>query len=106
MLEAMSVVKLELEHPKKGLTEYEGVRLNDLLALAGPQADGAKLLFTAADGFTAEVDLAAVQACADCLVAFDDDGSLKLAMPGMESGLWVKTLTAIEGRSPVGRRPD
>lgn len=96
MLKGMAVVKLQLEHPKKGMTDYEGVRLNDLLALAKPKADAASVLFTAADGFTAEVKLADVQACSDCLVAFDDDGSLKLAMPGMESGLWVKTLTSIE----------
>lgn len=96
MLKGMAVVKLQLEHPKKGMTEYEGVRLNDLLALAKPKADAESLVFTAADGFTAEVKLADVQACADCLVAFDDDGSLKLAMPGMDSGLWVKTLVSIE----------
>jgi len=96
MLEALGKVELQLEHPKKGMQEYEGVRLNDLLTLAGLKAGAAKVVFTAADGFTAEADLAAVQACANCLVAFDDDGSLKLAMPGMESNLWVKTLTKIE----------
>ncbi|GAP12964.1 sulfite oxidase [Longilinea arvoryzae] len=96
MLKALDVVKLQLEHPKKGMTDYEGVRLNDLLTLAGLKADATSLIFTAADGFTAEVKLADVQACKDCLVAFDDDGSLKLAMPGMDSGVWVKTLTQIE----------
>jgi DMSO/TMAO reductase YedYZ molybdopterin-dependent catalytic subunit len=96
MLKSMDVVTLELEHPKKGMTKYQGVRLNDLLALAGPQADAECLLFTAADGFTAEIKLADAQACTDCLVAFDDDGSLKLAMPGMDSGAWVKTLVSIE----------
>jgi DMSO/TMAO reductase YedYZ molybdopterin-dependent catalytic subunit len=96
MLEALGKVKLQLEHPKKGMQEYEGVRLNDLFTLAGLKAGAAKVVFTAADGFTAEADLPALQACADCLVAFDDDGSLKLAMPGMESNLWVKTLVKIE----------
>lgn len=96
MLKGLDVVTLQLEHPKKGMTEYQGVRLSDLLALAGLKADAAYLLFTAADGFTAEIKLADVQACADCLVAFDDDGSLKLAMPGMDSEAWVKDLIRIE----------
>lgn len=96
MLKGLDVVTLQLEHPKKGMTEYQGVRLSDLLALAGLKADAECLLFTAADGFTAEIKLADAQACADCLVAFDDDGSLKLAMPGMDSGVWVKDLISIE----------
>lgn len=96
MLEALGKVELQLEHPKKGMQDYEGVRLNDLLALAGPKAEAAKLVFTAVDGYAVEADLAAVQACADCLVAFADDGTLVLAMPGMESSLWVKTLVKIE----------
>ena len=53
----------------------------------------------------AEADLAAVLACADCLVAFADDGTLVLAMPGMESSLWVKDLVKIEVKysSPQNR---
>lgn len=96
MLEALGKVELQLEHPKKGMQEYEGVRLNDLLALAGPKDGAAKLVLTASDGYAVEADLAAVLACADCLVAFADDGTLVLAMPGMESSLWVKNLVKIE----------
>jgi len=96
MLEALGKVELQLEHPKKGMQEYEGVRLNDLLALAGPKDGAAKLVLTADDGYAVEADLAAVLACADCLVAFADDGTLVLAMPGMESSLWVKNLVKIE----------
>lgn len=96
MLEALGKVELQLEHPKKGMQKYEGVRLNDLLALAGPKAEAAKLVLTADDGYAVETDLAGVLACADCLVAFADDGTLSLAMPGMESSLWVKNLVKIE----------
>ena len=96
MLEALGKVELQLEHPKAGLQTYEGVRLNDLLALAGPKDGAAKLVLTANDGYAVEADLAAVQACADCLLAFADDGSLLLAMPGMESSFWVKGLVRIE----------
>ncbi len=96
MLEALGKVELQLEHPKKGMQEYEGVRLNDLLALAGPKDGAATLVLTASDGYAVEADLAAVLACADCLVAFADDGTLVLAMPGMESSFWVKDVVRIE----------
>ncbi len=94
-MKQVGTVKLTLEHPKKGPTEYEGVRLNDLLAVAKPQAAATKLLLTSGDGFTAEVALADVKACADCLVAISD-GSFSLAMPGMAGGAWAKDVRLIE----------
>lgn len=96
-LRGMAVVKIAAEHPKSGVAEYEGVRLNELLALAKPAAGAAKIVFTAADGYSAEAALADVLACADCLVAFTNTpGKLKLAMPGLSSGLWVKDVSQIE----------
>ncbi len=70
-LHAMTVVTLNLTHPKNGPTNYTGVRLSDLLTQAGIQAGAATVTFTASDGFTNNVDLATVQACTDCMVAFD-----------------------------------
>lgn len=93
-LKAMEVVKLELEHPKKGKVAYEGVRLNDVLDKAGVEATG-PIVFIASDGFKAESTLAEVRACKDCLVAFDGE-TLVLAMPGMASSMWVKDLVTIQ----------
>jgi hypothetical protein len=43
------------------------------------------------------VDLAAVQTCTDCVLAFTGTpGSYLLAMPGFESSAWVKNLVKIE----------
>ncbi len=96
-LRGMEVVKITAEHPKSGVAEYEGVRLSDLLALAVPAASATKIVFTAADGYSAEATLADVLGCADCMVAFTDTpGKLKLAMPGLSSGLWVKEVSQIE----------
>jgi hypothetical protein len=94
-LQAIEVVEITAEHPKKGDQTYEGVRLNALLDLAGVQAGAAGLVVTASDGYASEVALADVQACADCLVAFDDD-ILRMVMPGMESSAWVKDVVQIE----------
>jgi tungstate transport system substrate-binding protein len=92
-LEAMGTEELALEHPKKGTQTYEGVRLSKVLDAAKPT--GETLTFVAADGYSIDLPLADAQACADCLVAFDE-GSLRLAMPEMESALWVKDLVSIE----------
>jgi len=95
-LKGMEVVKETVEHPKKGPTPYEGVRLNALLGQAKPKSDATKIVLTASDGFTAEIALADVTKCADCLIAFGDGGKLHAAMPGMQSNSWVKDVIKIE----------
>lgn len=96
-LRGMEVAKITAEHPKSGAAEYEGVPLSVLLALARPAASTAKIVFTAADGYSAEAELADVLGCADCMVAFSDTpGKFRLAMPGQSSSLWVKDVTTIE----------
>jgi len=98
-LRQMEVVQVTAEHPKKGQETYQGVRLNDLFKLAGVKPAAKILVFSAEDGYTSEVDMGAVQACADCLLAFTDTpGKFKLVMPGMESSFWVKDVILIEVR--------
>lgn len=97
-LHKMDVVTLTLEHPKNGPTEYTGVRLSELFSKAGAKSGATTVTFTASDGFTSDLDLATVQACADCLVSFDSEtpGVYNLAMPGQTSGkVWVKGLSSI-----------
>ena len=91
----MESVKISAEHPKKGLQDYEGVRLNDLLQQTQPASDAATVLFTAGDGYTAELPWATLTACTDCLVTFDGE-AFGLVMPGQESGFWVKDIRLIE----------
>jgi DMSO/TMAO reductase YedYZ molybdopterin-dependent catalytic subunit len=97
-LHGMTVVTLNLVHPKNGATDYTGVRLSELLSKAGIKAGAATVAFTANDGFTNDIDLAIVQACTDCLVAFDPStpGIYNLAMAGQTSGkAWIKGLVSI-----------
>ncbi len=94
-LQAMEVVTLTAEHPKNGPAEYTGVRLNAVLDKAGVTDGAGLLVLTASDGYSAEVPLADVQACADCLIAID--GSvLNMVMPGMSSKAWVKDVVKID----------
>jgi hypothetical protein len=95
-LRTMEVVQLTAEHPRHGATDYEGVRLNALLDAAAPSPEAVTLVLTASDGFSAEVPLADVRACTDCLLAFETDGTLTAVMPGMASNLWVKQINSLE----------
>ena len=101
-LRAMTMVTLNLEHPKNGPTDYTGVRLNELLKQAGIKAGAATVTLTASDGYTNDLDLATVQACTDCLVAFDPAtaGVYNAAMPGQSSKSWVKNLISITLAAP------
>ena len=95
-IKAIGVVKATLEHPKKGKTDYEGVKLNALLGQAKVKPEAKKIVLIASDGFTAEATLDAVSKCADCMMAFGDGGKIHAAMPGMESNAWVKDVVKIE----------
>jgi tungstate transport system substrate-binding protein len=94
-LRGMEVIQLNAEHPKKGPTDYEGVRLSEVLAKAGVQDGASALLFTASDGYESEVAYADVAACADCLVAFDGS-DLSMVMPNLSSKAWAKMVVKIE----------
>jgi DMSO/TMAO reductase YedYZ molybdopterin-dependent catalytic subunit len=97
ILRSMNVAKITVEHPKKGKLDYEGVRLNDLLSLAKVKDGATKLVFTAEDGYSTEVELAQIQACADCLVAFtEEEGHFQIVLPGFETSFWVKDVVKIE----------
>jgi len=93
----LGLVKLNLEHPKKGKGDYEGVRWSALLDLVQPKSGATKLLLTAKDGYKSELQLAAVRACADCLISIAaDTGCYNLAMPGMEGGAWARDVVTID----------
>ncbi|MBI9044723.1 MAG: hypothetical protein JEZ06_09570 [Anaerolineaceae bacterium] len=95
-MEAMNVKDLETEHPKNGMQTYQGVLLNDLLNLAGADANATILVITASDGYASEADLSEVRNCEECLVAFGEDGSLNMVMTGMESIFWAKDIQYLE----------
>jgi hypothetical protein len=95
-LAGIEVVEITAEHPRDGSLQYTGVRLNDLLDLAEADAAAETLVLTASDGYSVRVGFADVRACADCLVAFNDDGGFDLVLPDMEMSAWVKDVVTIE----------
>ncbi len=95
-LKGLAVVKIQAEHPKKGMQEYEGVLIKDLLDLAQVKVGSSKIVFAASDGFSAEVSLADLDQCTDCLLAFTDEAGLyQLVLPGFQSNFWVKGVAII-----------
>ncbi len=95
MLKAMPAVQIQAEHPKKGMQNYTGVKLNALLDQAKIEASATKLVLLSSDGFKVQLDLAAVRSCANCLLAFNGN-KLDAVMPGMESSFWAKDVVKVQ----------
>jgi DMSO/TMAO reductase YedYZ molybdopterin-dependent catalytic subunit len=96
-LRAMGAVTIQAEDPKKGMMDFEGVKLASLLQIAQAQPDATKVVFTADDGYSAEIELPTLLACSDCMIAFTDTpGILRAVMPGQPSALWVKGVVKLE----------
>lgn len=94
-VKAMDVITVESTNKSGETKSYDGVSLNTLLELAGVTAGAATLEFVADDGFAAEVPLADVQACTDCIVSFRSQGGFSTVLPGFASNLQVKGVIEI-----------
>jgi hypothetical protein len=51
---------------------------------------------TASDGYAAEVPLSDALNCEDCLIAFNEDGTLSMIMADMQTNVWVKNVHFLE----------
>jgi DMSO/TMAO reductase YedYZ molybdopterin-dependent catalytic subunit len=95
-LRSMDTIEAEWTD-KEGATEtYTGVRITDLLSKAGPQDGATMLVFVADDGYSAEVTLAEIEACADCIVSFQNQGGFRIVAPGLSGKAQVKGVVEIQ----------
>jgi tungstate transport system substrate-binding protein len=94
-LQAMETLDVDYTDKDGAVTTYTGVPMNSLLALAGA-GEGATLVLVAGDGYTAEIALADVQNCDNCIVAFDPEGGLRSVLPDQSGKVQVKDLTEIQ----------
>ena len=86
-----------IKDQKVGETEtYIGVRISDLLSKADPKDDATTLVLVADDGYTAEVALAEIQECADCIVALRNQGGFSIVAPGFPGNAQVKGVVEIQ----------
>jgi hypothetical protein len=95
-VKAMEAITVQSTNKDGVLSDYTGVSLNALLALAGVSADATGLVFVADDGFTAEVTLAEIQACTDCIVSFRSNGGFSTVLPGFPNNVQVKGVIEIQ----------
>jgi tungstate transport system substrate-binding protein len=95
---AMDTIEAESTNKQGETSTYTGVPITKLLEVAGVQSDGSTLVYIADDGFTAEVPLADVQACADCIVSFRNQGGFSIVMPGFPSNVQVKGVIEIQAK--------
>ena len=91
-LEGMETLVAEATKKDDSIVEYTGVLVSSLLAEAG--AVGDTVVITASDGYEAEASKVEVDACADCIVAFDGD-ELRMVLPGFPSNVQVKGVVSI-----------
>ena len=91
-LEALGTVSTDFTNRDGETTTYSGVQLIALLEDAGLSGD--TLVFTAADGFQADLEMDEALACNDCIVGFDN-GSLRMVMPDMSGRVQVKDVIEI-----------
>jgi DMSO/TMAO reductase YedYZ molybdopterin-dependent catalytic subunit len=84
---------------------FTGVRLADLLSMAGARASGTWVAFTAVDGYTESIPVSLVQASPEIIVAYDLDGAplpsshgfpARMVIPGLYGMKGPKWLTRID----------
>jgi uncharacterized protein YcfL len=95
-VKAMESMTVQSTNKDGVVSDYTGVDLNTLLGLAGVATDATTVAFVADDGSSAEVTLAEVQACNDCIVSFRNQGGFSTVLPGFSSKLQVKGVVEIQ----------
>jgi hypothetical protein len=92
-LEALGTISVDYTNKDGETTTYSGAPLASLLVTAGLTGSGT-LVFTAADGYEADMALEEALGCADCILAIDN-GALRMVMPELSSKLQVKDVIEI-----------
>jgi len=93
---AMDTIEAERENNEGELSTYTGVPIKALLDEAGVADDATVVTFVAEDEYTGEVELSELEACADCIVSFRNQGGFSTVMPGFSGKLQVKGVVEIQ----------
>jgi hypothetical protein len=95
-IRSMDTIEAESTNKQGETSRYTGVRVSDLLSKAGPNSDATTLILVADDGYSAEVPLADIQACADCIVSFRNQGGFSIVAPAFPGNVQVKGVVEIQ----------
>ena len=95
-IKAMDTMDAERAN-KEGIMEtYTGVPINALLDEAGIASDATTVVMIADDAYEAEVALADLKACSNCIVAFLDKGGFSTVLPDFPGNVQVKGVVEIK----------
>jgi tungstate transport system substrate-binding protein len=95
-VKAMETMTVESTNRQGEASSYSGVPIASLLEMAGVKPEATTVVFVADDGFTAEIALADLTACANCIVSFRNQGGFSTVLPGFESNLQVRGVIEIQ----------
>ena len=95
-IQSMDAIEVEATDKDGETNTYTGVRISDLLSKADPEDGAATVVFVADDGYSAEAPLADIEACADCIVSFQNQGGFSIVAPGFSGKVQVKGVVEIQ----------
>ena len=95
-LQGIEAMEAERENKEGAVETYKGVSINALLDKAGVAGDAVAIVLVADDGYEAEVDLAELKACENCIFAFRTNGGLSAVLPGFSGKAQVKGVIKAE----------
>jgi DMSO/TMAO reductase YedYZ molybdopterin-dependent catalytic subunit len=95
-IRSMDTIEAESTNKEGETSTYTGVRISDLLSKADPNDDATTVVFVADDGYSAEAPLADIEACADCIVSFRNQGGFSIVAPGFAGNVQVKGVVEIQ----------
>jgi DMSO/TMAO reductase YedYZ molybdopterin-dependent catalytic subunit len=91
-------VTVEGHHFTGTLGTYTGARLSELLQHAGPTADARYMVLTSVDGGEAQMPLALLATCPNCVIGLDESGQATAYMPEMDCYFWMRQLIELDIR--------
>jgi len=89
-ISALTTIEVDYTNKDGETVTFAGVLISELLKLAEPKAEAATFEFVASDGYSVEVSCDEIQASTNCILAIDDDGTLRLVLPDFPGNLQVK----------------
>ena len=95
-IKAMETMEAKSANKSGEAKTYTGLSITSLLDLTKPKAGAKAVVYVADDGSTAEIALAELQACQDCIVSFRSQGGFSIVMPGFPGNVQVKEVVEIQ----------
>jgi DMSO/TMAO reductase YedYZ molybdopterin-dependent catalytic subunit len=95
-IRSMDAIEAEATNKDGETNTYTGVRISDLLSKADPKDGAVTIVFIADDGYSAEAPLADIEACADCIVSFRNQGGFSIVAPDFPGNVQVKGVVEIQ----------